>query len=165
MKKQLIWLEDKPEELADLLPQVRGIIDEVEVRSKPLGIKRLLDKNKNKPSVHICGIVIDIMLTNVQNLDDIGIDNIKTPGGFDAGLAFMKHYLLKNPEWQTLPMCIFTVIEDDRVKELIKQHQTLQTMFEDGKSRIIEKFVGDWEGKFLRWVESITKAGDGKIEK
>jgi len=155
MKKKniLLWLEDKPEEIADLISEVQGKVDEVEIRRKPIGIKTAFDEltSSTKDNVNICGMVIDIMLDHVNDLEGVGLGHIKTPGGFEAGLAFIKHYVLKKPLWKTIPLCVFTMIEDDRVTELLQNSNV-----DIAKVKVIEKYTGKWEEDLLKWVETLV---------
>jgi hypothetical protein len=162
MKKILIWLEDKPEDLADLIAKTKKKFDEVIIRRFPMGIKNALEEIKKDPKARICGIVIDVMLPNVEDLEGVGLRHIKIPGGFDTGILFMKHFLLKDQKWKRIPMCIFTVIDDHRVNELIDKDIDIKNLLSENTWQIqtIEKFITGWEEKFLTWLDKLLEENE-----
>ena len=157
MKKNvLLWLEDKPEEIADLINEAKNKFDEVYIRRTPMGIKRKLEANQGteEKDVHICGIVVDVMLSHITDLEDVGLKSIKTPGGFDAGFLFLKHIILKNPQWKKIPICIFTQIGDSIVADWLREN------LKEGEMEcgiVIEKFIGNWKEEFSAWIDNILK--------
>ena len=148
MKKILLWLEDRPTEIVDLIQKAEEKFDTVYVRRNPISIKKKLEELGGQKDVRICGIVIDIMIPHIENFGAMGKPYIKTPGGYDAGLEFVRHILLEDETWKKIPICFLTNIMEHRVQELVERYQLPSAL-------IIEKHIGRWEKSLLDWFDTI----------
>lgn len=159
----LLWLEDRPEEISDEMTKMKDIddVDDIIVRRTPMGIKNYLEENSKENDFKILGIIIDVMLSNVNSLESIGLGYVKTPGGFDAGIAFLKYFLWKNEDYRNYPICILSHIKNQRVVDLLETQKN-----EDGieNIKIVEKYGSNWEVELKEWCKNLILNLESKNE-
>ena len=151
----LLWLEDRPEDITDLINSAKQKFDQVIVRRNLQPLQDDLEKyTKEDSEISVCGIVIDVMLEHIKGLGSVGFENVKTPGGFTAGLEFIKHIIW--PKFPDIPICLLTIIDDHRAKELVQGE-----VGPDTEIKVVEKFSGNWQEQMEKWFDTIIKQAKG----
>ncbi|MBW2737871.1 MAG: hypothetical protein JRE64_03270 [Deltaproteobacteria bacterium] len=155
----LLWLDDRPEDITTLIKSAKKKFDQVIVRRNLQPLQDDLEKyTKDATEISVCGIVIDVMLEHVKNLGSVGLENVKTPGGFTVGLEFIKYII--SSKFPDIPICLLTIIDDHRAKELFKEK-----VDPDSEIKVVEKFSGNWQEQMEKWFDTIIKqAGGGNHE-
>jgi hypothetical protein len=151
----LLWLEDRPEDITALINSAKQKFDQVIVRRNLQPVKDDLEKyTKDASEISVCGIVIDVMLEHVKSLGSVGFENVKTPGGFTAGLEFIKYVITS--KFPGIPICLLTIIDEHRAKELFKGK-----VGPDTEIKVVEKFSGNWQEQMEKWFDTIIKQAKG----
>ena len=89
MKNLIIWLEDQPIMISDECYFLESKGFEVKVISSATVLTNIL-KNEYE---RICLIILDIMLFSPKSFRSIGLDDISTDFGYNAGLAIAEFFL------------------------------------------------------------------------
>lgn len=97
MPNVILWLEDRPESVVELLVFCEENGLEVELVPTALAMHDVLQERAEEIGV----IVVDIMLYQVMNLEDIGLTDSPTDGGYDAGWVVIERFLRPDPNART----------------------------------------------------------------
>ena len=76
--------------------------------------------------------------------------NPATRGGFVIHYrADAAHKIVEDPELRKIPICVLTVIQDNRAQALVDKFRGETDIV------VVEKHVDDWQKKMLNWFERI----------
>lgn len=156
-EKVIVFLEDRPDSILDLIASSNDKGFHVEVFSTPHSLASYLHDHKNR----IALIVVDIMLHGISNLESIGIEGVDTENGYLAGWAIIDHLL--RPDGQAdnfydIPILILSsrwLSEEDKARLVAIRNR--------GGSPIefIEKYAvnagNKWKGIFTAIIEEKFK--------
>lgn len=149
----LFWLEDRQETISNakqivkklgFQPIIFPVFDDFAAELESY-------KKQNRLS-EITGIIIDVMLYGVEDLEPVVQEHYPTDGGMEAGLVIVEHYLrVLERGFNNLPILVFSarLLNSDAKKNL-------EIINEKGGAKIkyLEKTPG-WENELNRWLNSI----------
>lgn len=164
-EKLALWAEDRPGSVSDLIGYCEDELGlPVEVRTTPYELNRLLNEYKDK----LVLIVVDLLLYGVNDLNDFGMPDISTGGGYRAGWEIVDKVL--RPEngpapYAHTPVAIITTRQrdpaDERTLENIKKRAE---RLGHGAVLFMEKAGAD-SGDRQKWRERFENFAKAALEK
>lgn len=154
-KNVIIWVEDRPDTVSEQIDFCRKQGFEVSVVATAFRLADILKSDMQR----LCLIVLDVMLFNIMSLDDIGIPNSLTEGGYSAGWVLIDRFLRPGltpdqeqrgyPEIPILILStrILSATDEDRLKELKQrggqgiEYIEKGGIYDSGKHTWTEKFT------------------------
>ncbi len=157
-KKTLLWLEDSPRAIEELIDHAREDTHfSVELVSQLYNFAEILEDK----SYNIKGIVLDIVMYRVYDLTDLNIKGISTDMGFEAGWRVLEHYLrAPDSPFKNIPVLIFSVrSRKEKDIELLKRlnKQAGAPIEFIGKRESMDPYSENWNQKFKDWIKKIDR--------
>jgi len=148
-KPTLLWLEDSNKTVSNQIIFSKRYFS-VETVSQLHDFRSILEDESSA----VKAIVLDIMVYRVYDLNDLGINDVDTDDGYEAGWRVLEYYL-RAPESQfkQIPVLVLSVRakrdKDQKLLDKLKQ--------QDGAASIqfIEKRGHiDWYKEFEDWIRN-----------
>jgi len=161
-EKILLWLEDVPK-------TVENQLDFTEEKITVKRVSQLHDFEEilKNPEYEVKAIVLDIMLHGVHDLEGLGIQNIDTARGYEAGLHVLKEYLrAPDSKFKNIPVLILSVLDLEKQQAESKEMQAklrkpkkwidfLKSQENVASLQLIEKRKEGWDKQFKVWLTKI----------
>ena len=152
----ILWIEDNPATTSTQMEEARTLGFKVEVRYMPAAIQQVLE---TKP-VH--GIVVDIMLYGVNNLDNIKIAYSDTNGGKDAGWVLLEKLIwAKESPYRQIPTVILSARPYDDYQQSQLKGVCQRCEINQHNIIYVEKGEKEWQKKFSDWLTRLPSPQKG----
>ena len=147
--KKVVWLEDVPSTLGDLVEYCRKKGYEIIIENSIAGFAQTLKDYKG----NIALIVLDIMIMGTYDLGDIGYKDIKTEGGYETGFQILEHFLrVEDSPYKYIAVLILSI------RPLKEEYETLiDKLRKYAPIEYVEKHVGDWQTVFKEKFDQLVK--------
>ena len=146
--RTLLWLEDVTETVPEQIIHARRMgLDVCTVANLPRFANRLYEGG-------VCGIVLDIMIIGMNDLNVVDMD-VSTDGGYEAGWVLLEHYL-RSPDGPAAIQNIPVIVLSSRA--LSAEYKAKLDNINKGKPQAveyIEKGEEEWEEKFYDWLKNL----------
>ena len=150
-KNKILWLEDEPETIVDLIDFCEKQGFEVDVISNLPGFADTLKES----SANIALIILDIMIFGINDLSVIGKPQILTEDGYEAGWRILEYFLRpKDSFYKDIPVLIVSVkLLTKRQKDLVKR-----LSIRDKPIEYVEKNASGWREDFKEKFKGLIKS-------
>jgi len=146
----ILWIEDNPATTSTQMEEARTLGFKVEVRYMPAAIQQVLE---TKP-VH--GIVVDVMLYGVSNLESIRIAHSDTNGGKDAGWVLLEKLIwAKESPYRQIPTFILSARPYDDYQQSQLKGVCQRCEMDQLNVIYVEKGEREWQKKFSDWLTQL----------
>jgi len=148
MSKTILWVEDRPENVASLLMKTKDIGYNVIRVVMPHRILQVLESQK------IDAIILNTYILCIKSLKGFGKQGIPTVQGLEAGWAITENFLrTDDSKYRNIPILLLSTLSIDQKHSLL-----LKDISSKGGASIkcIEKGEKDWENKVLRWLDNLS---------
>jgi len=148
MSKTILWVEDRPENVASLLMKTKDIGYNVIRVVMPHRILQVLESQK------IDAIILNTYILCIKSLKGFGKQGIPTVQGLEAGWAITENFLrTDDSKYRNIPILLLSTLSIDEKYSLLLKDISLK----GGASiKCIEKGEKDWENKVLRWLDNLS---------
>ncbi len=152
----ILWIEDNPATTSTQMEEARTLGFKVEVRYMPAAIQQVLE---TKP-VH--GIVVDVMLYGVSNLESIRIAHSDTNGGKDAGWVLLEKLIwAKESPYRQIPTFILSARPYDDYQQSQLKGVCQRCEMDQLNVIYVEKGEREWQKKFSDWLTQLPSPQKG----
>ena len=149
MSKTILWVEDRPENVASLLMKTKGIGYDVIRVVMPHRMLQVLESHEN-----IDAIILNTYILCIKSLKGFGKYGIPTVQGLEAGWAITENFLrTEDSKYRNIPILLLSTLSIDQKHSLL-----LEDISSKGGASIkcIEKGEKNWEVKVLRWLDNLS---------
>jgi len=146
----ILWIDDNQTTTSTQIEEAKRLGFKVEVRYMPTAIKQVLE---TKP-VH--GIVVDVMLYGVNNLESIGIAHSDTNGGKNAGWVLLEKLIwAKESPYRQIPTVILSARPYDDYQQSQLKGVCQRCEIDQLNAIYVEKGSREWQKKLSAWLKKL----------